>query len=89
MNTTKYKPMTARDVLAVLQQLSGEDLDLDVTIEGCDCWGDVGKVSVLETKHKHKAVLVGRSWVRPSGFRLQKEIAFWRTDEELIHGDGE
>lgn len=38
--------MTGRQLLEKLQALSAEQLDLEVNIEGCDCWGEAGDVAV-------------------------------------------
>jgi hypothetical protein len=38
--------MTGRQLLEKLQAFSAEQLDLEVEIEGCDCWGEAGDVAV-------------------------------------------
>jgi len=49
--------MKARELIVRLSELLDERPELataEVTTEGCDCDGDVGTVSVLEYKARHK-----------------------------------
>ena len=46
--------MTARELIAALQKLSEAELDLNVSTEGCDCFGDVGTVEVGESYPTYK-----------------------------------
>lgn len=39
--------MTGKQLLEALQKLSPEDLDREVTMEGCDCNGDCDSVEVF------------------------------------------
>lgn len=54
---TEKGPLTVRELIAELQK---HDLDLLVETEGCDCDGDVGRVTV-ETHGDYPAVLGARA----------------------------
>lgn len=42
-------PLTVRQLIAELQKLPEETLDWEVTTEGCDCYGDIGRVEVADS----------------------------------------